>query len=130
MKNISLKTFLKTYTAISNKFIDEYYKFYELCENKTFGINAELIIKYLEYNDSKKFYERLRKNYKIEIDFIIKRKIQNHKKMLEILNICYLLIVLKKFVWNQELKKVKVFVIILSYFVNLFIIISKILHQI
>ena len=57
MKNISLKTFLKTYTAISNKFIDEYYKFYELCENKTFGINAELLIKYLEYNDSKKFYE-------------------------------------------------------------------------
>jgi phage anti-repressor protein len=80
MKNISLKTFLKTYTAISNKFIDEYYKFYELCENKTFGINAELIIKYLEYNDSKKFYERLRKNYKIEIDFIIKRKIQKSQK--------------------------------------------------
>ena len=80
MKNISLKTFLKTYTAISNKFIDEYYKFYELCENKTFGINAELIITYLEYNDSKKFYERLRKNYKIEIDFIIKRKIQKSQK--------------------------------------------------
>lgn len=34
-KNISLKDFLKSYIAISNKFIDEYYKFYQLCENKT-----------------------------------------------------------------------------------------------
>ena len=33
MKNqISLKDFLKTYTGISNRFIDEYYSFYELCE--------------------------------------------------------------------------------------------------
>ena len=63
MKNISLKDFLKTYTSISNKFIDEYYKFYELCEHDIFGINAELLIKYLKYKDSKKFYERLRKNY-------------------------------------------------------------------
>ena len=51
MKNISLKEFLKTYTAISNDFIDEYYKFYELCENTTFGINIELVIKYLDYKD-------------------------------------------------------------------------------
>lgn len=68
-KNISLKDFLKTYTAISNKFIDEYYKFYELCENKTFGIDVKLIINYLEYKDSKKFYERLRENYEVNIDF-------------------------------------------------------------
>lgn len=32
MTSISLKDFLKTYTAISNKFIDEYYYFYELCD--------------------------------------------------------------------------------------------------
>lgn len=36
MKDVILKDFLKTYTAISNKFIDEYYKFYELCENNKF----------------------------------------------------------------------------------------------
>jgi len=38
--NIILKDFLKTYTAISNKFIDEYYHFYELCKNNMYGINA------------------------------------------------------------------------------------------
>ena len=38
MSNISLKDFLKKYTAISSKFINEYYKFYELCENNKFGI--------------------------------------------------------------------------------------------
>ncbi len=29
--NISLLDFLKKYTGISSKFIDEYYKFYEMC---------------------------------------------------------------------------------------------------
>jgi len=42
--NISLKNFLKKYTAISNKFIDEYFKFYEICENNMFGIEASKII--------------------------------------------------------------------------------------
>jgi hypothetical protein len=59
MKNINLKEFLKTYTAISNKFIDEYFIFYELCENNIHGINTDLVIKYLEYKDIKKFYEKL-----------------------------------------------------------------------
>lgn len=36
--NISLQDFLKKYTAISNKFIDEYYSFYDLCK-----INSELM---------------------------------------------------------------------------------------
>jgi phage anti-repressor protein len=80
MTTISLKDFLKTYTVVSNKFIDEYYYFYELCEIDKFGINVELVIKYLEYSDIKKFYERLRKNYKINYDFIIKRKIQKSQK--------------------------------------------------
>ena len=78
--NIDLKNFLKTYTAISNKFIDGYYKFYELCVGNTHGINAEAVIKYLEYASSKTFYERLRANYKINHDFIIKRKIQKSQK--------------------------------------------------
>ena len=80
MKNIGLKDFLKTYTAISNKFIDEYYNFYELCEKNNFGIDAELVIKYLEYNNSKKFYERLRVKYNIKYDYIIKRKINPGSK--------------------------------------------------
>jgi hypothetical protein len=31
---ITLKNFLKKYTAISNSFIDEYFLFYDKCENK------------------------------------------------------------------------------------------------
>ena len=57
MSNISLKDFLKKYTTISSKFINEYYKFYEMCENNIFGINAEDIIKYLGVKSSKRFYE-------------------------------------------------------------------------
>lgn len=38
---ISLKDFLKKYTAISNKFIDKYYKFYEMCEGDLYGIEAK-----------------------------------------------------------------------------------------
>lgn len=34
MQKLDLKEFLKTYTAISNKFIDEYCHFYEICENE------------------------------------------------------------------------------------------------
>lgn len=35
---INLKDFLKKYTAVSNKFIDEYYSFYEMCKKEKFGI--------------------------------------------------------------------------------------------
>lgn len=80
MPNISLKDFLKTYTAISNKFIDEYYYFYELCENEKHGINAELVIDYLKYKDREKFYERLRKNYTLNSDYVIRRKLNPGSK--------------------------------------------------
>lgn len=80
MSNISLKDFLKTYTAVSNDFIDEYYSFYESCENDKFGINAELVIKYLGYKQVSNFYEQLRKNYVIQHDYVIKRKTQRSQK--------------------------------------------------
>ena len=80
MTNINLKKFLKTYTAISNNFIDEYYHFYELCENTKFGINVELVIKYLDYKDEQKFIEKIRNNYIIKQDFIIKRKLNPGSK--------------------------------------------------
>ncbi len=54
---------MKKYTTISNKFIDTYYNFYDLCKINKFGTNVDLLIKYLEYSDINKFYERLRKNY-------------------------------------------------------------------
>ena len=80
MKNIGLKDFLKTYTAISNNFIDKYYNFYEKCENNIFGINVRDVINYLKNNDSKKFYMKIRINYKINIDYIIIRKLKTGSK--------------------------------------------------
>lgn len=64
-KNIDLKTFLKTYTAISNKFINE------LCEKEKHGINAELVIKYLDYKDSDKFYESIQESILIILFYIV-----------------------------------------------------------
>jgi hypothetical protein len=34
MTKISLKEFLLKFTAVPGKFIDEYFKFYELCEKE------------------------------------------------------------------------------------------------
>jgi phage anti-repressor protein len=79
-QNISLKEFLKTYTAISNKFIDSYYKFYEMCETQKFGIEGSKVVKYLELIYSTKFYQRLRTNYTLNKDYIIKRKKQKSIK--------------------------------------------------
>jgi phage anti-repressor protein len=78
--NISLKDFLKTYTAISVKFIDEYYSFYEMCENDIFGIDADKVVKYLGLKDNKQFYQRLRESYKLDEDYIIKRNIIKFQK--------------------------------------------------
>lgn len=77
-KIISLKDFLKIYTAIDDKFIDEYYKFYELCDNNVFGILLDDVIKYLKINKREKFYSRFRQNYTINKDYIIQT--HNRKK--------------------------------------------------
>jgi phage anti-repressor protein len=67
--SISLKDFLKKYTAISSKFIDEYYKFYEACEKDVFGIDLADIIKYLNIVSEEKFYIRFKENYKEHFDY-------------------------------------------------------------
>jgi hypothetical protein len=67
---ISMVDFLKRYTSIPNKFIDEHYKFYEMCNSDTFGIDCDDIIAYLAVTSKKKFRERVRDNYKINIDYI------------------------------------------------------------
>ena len=69
-RKIDLKTFIKRYTAINQKFIDEYYNFYELCDKKRFGINIELVIKYLGIKNSEKFYKQLRDKYIEDQDYI------------------------------------------------------------
>ena len=58
--HITLKDFLKKYTAISNKFIDEYYSFYEQTEDNKFGIKIQDVMKYLNIKNQDKFEERLR----------------------------------------------------------------------
>jgi predicted helicase len=78
--NISLKDFLKTYTAISGKFIDDYYYFYELCENNIFGIESNKVIKYLGLKDNNFFNEILRNNFILDVDYIIKRYFQKSEK--------------------------------------------------
>jgi len=79
MTNITLVDFLKKYTAISNKFINEYYKFYNMCEKKYFGINIEDVIKYLDIKQTEEFYKRIRTKYTLNKDYII--IIDNHFKI-------------------------------------------------
>lgn len=70
----NLKNFIKNYNInLSYDIIYENYKFYELCRYEVFGIDVDYVIKYLEYKDIEKFYERLKANYILNKDFIIKR---------------------------------------------------------
>jgi len=67
---ISMIDFLKKYTGVSVKFINEYYKFYEMCELTKFGIDVEDIINYLGIKNTKRFYENLIKKYKEGVNYI------------------------------------------------------------
>ena len=86
---ISLKEFLKKYTAISNKFIDEYYKFYEYTEDNKFGIKIEDVMKYLNIQNKKKLKERLRNNFIIRKDYEIIK--YNQKSTKNIKDVQYML---------------------------------------
>lgn len=70
---LTLKDFLKKFTAIPAKFIDEYYVFYEKCDNNKFGIPIEDVMTYLKITNLKKFQERIRDNYTLHIDYEIIR---------------------------------------------------------
>lgn len=78
MPNITLKEFLYKFTAVPQKFIDEYYQFYELCNNNIYGIPVENIIKYLGLTNQYMLEERIRKSYKLNIDYVI---IRENKKL-------------------------------------------------
>ena len=78
--HITLKDFLKKYTAISNKFIDEYYSFYEQSETDKFSIKVEDVMKYLNIQNKKKFEERLRTNFILRKDYEIIRYLQKSVK--------------------------------------------------
>lgn len=66
---ISLIEFLKKYTAINNKFINEYYSFYIKCEKNTYGILLDDIIDYLKIKNHK-FVDGFKKKYTLNIDYI------------------------------------------------------------
>ena len=82
---IGLKEFLKKYTGVSIKFINEYYKFYEMCETTKYGINVEDVINYLEIKQTDKFYSNIRTKYIENVDYIKRetqgKKIANQKMM-------------------------------------------------
>jgi len=78
--HITLKDFLKKYTAISNKFIDEYYLFYEKTEDNKFGIKIQDVMKYLNIKNQDKFEERLRKIYILQKDYKIIRYLHKLEK--------------------------------------------------
>ena len=75
--SITLKDFLIKYTAIPEKFINEYSEFYDMCDKNSFGIEIEKVMKYLDIKDRFKLEERLRTNYKLGEDYNIIRL--NHK---------------------------------------------------
>lgn len=77
---IKLIDFLKKYTAISHKFINEYYKFYEISEYHSFGIKLEDVLDYLNIRDRNNFYDRFRKKFTIELDYKIIRLKQKDMK--------------------------------------------------
>ena len=71
--SITLKEFLLQYTAIPERFINEYIEFYDICKTNQFGITIEKVMKYLDIKNRLKLEERLRTHYKLNEDFQIIR---------------------------------------------------------
>lgn len=80
MPKLTLKEFLYKFTAVPQKFIDEYYKFYELCENVKFGIPVDKVIKYLGIINQPTFKERIRASLTLSVDYMIIRHQQKSMK--------------------------------------------------
>ena len=87
MKKISLREFLKLYTAIPNKFIDNYYKFYDMCNDDIFGIELEDVLDFLDITERKEFYDRFRKRYQLNEDYITEKL--SIKKIKDVKQIIY-----------------------------------------
>jgi phage anti-repressor protein len=71
--SITLKEFLSRYTAVPERFINEYIEFYDLCKINKFGISVEKIMKYLGITDRFKFEKRIRAYYTLNEDYQIIR---------------------------------------------------------
>ena len=71
-----------TKSQIPLNFINEYYKFYEMCETNVYGIPSPLVAIYLEYDNLKRFNEKLRTSFELNDDYIIVRKERKLEKNL------------------------------------------------
>jgi len=76
----TLKTLINANKHIPEKFINEYYNFYELCETNKFGIPIKLLVKYLGITSQDKLEERFRKEYILNTDYVIIRINQKSTK--------------------------------------------------
>ncbi len=116
MSNISLKDFLVKFTAVPERFINEYYEFYELCETNNFGIPIERLITYLGITNRDKFEQRIRDTYELNIDYVIIR--QQQKSMKGVKDAHYMLSfeAFEKICMNSSTKKGQMF---RDYFVML-----------
>ena len=68
-----------TLYQVPNKFIEDYYNFYNMCYKTYFGINVEDVIKYLEIKQTEDFYKRIKNKFVLNKDYII--IIDNHFKV-------------------------------------------------
>jgi phage anti-repressor protein len=116
MSRITLKDFLIKFTAVPEKFINEYYAFYELCENDNFGIPSEKVGSYLGITNQYNFNERIRESYELNIDYVIIR--QQQKSMKGVKDAHYMLSfeAFEKICMNSSTKKGQMF---RDYFVML-----------
>lgn len=77
--NNNLLEFLNKYTAVPQKFITEYYAFYEMCDGKHFGIELNYVIKYLQIKKLEKFYQNFINKYILNVDYV-KYSIDNQRR--------------------------------------------------
>lgn len=89
MTSISLRDFLYKFTAIPRKFINEYYSFYELCQNNQFGIPLDKVVKYLNISSQVRVETRLREDFELNTDYVIIREMKKLTKGVK--DACYML---------------------------------------
>jgi hypothetical protein len=76
----SIVNFLKKYTSIPNKFIDNYYHFHQLCEKNPFGIHIKLFMAYLDIKNEKEIRMRLRSMFTQDTDYTVTQEIVKGQK--------------------------------------------------
>ena len=76
---MNLIEFLKKYSKVSNKFIDDFFNLYDINNKNNFIINLENIVKWLNTKKSK-IKETLLNSYQLNIDYIINKTSSNGKK--------------------------------------------------